>query len=67
MSDNKKAVDSLEKENLINKDKIQSLQTISGIHTEQMKSITNDLSLLTTKLLQEIENLKARVLALETP
>ena len=40
MSDNKKAVDSLEKENLINKDKIQSLQTISGIHTEQMKSIT---------------------------
>tara|TARA_B100001758_G_scaffold246304_1_gene261066 strand:- start:1149 stop:1352 length:204 start_codon:yes stop_codon:yes gene_type:complete len=67
MSDNQKAVDSLEKENLINKDKIQSLQTISGIHTEQMKSITNDLSLLTTKLLQEIENLKTRVLALETP
>ena len=67
MSDNQNAVDSLEKENLINKDKIQSLQTISGIHTEQMKSITNDLSLLTTKLLQEIENLKTRVVALETP
>ena len=67
MSDNQKAVDLLEKENLINKDKIQSLQTISGIHTEQMKSITNDLSLLTTKLLQEIENLKTRVDALETP
>jgi len=67
MSDNQKAIDSMERENSINKDKIQSLQTISGIHTEQMKTITNDLSLLTTKLLQEIENLKTRVLALETP
>tara|TARA_B100001564_G_scaffold347676_1_gene348683 strand:+ start:11015 stop:11218 length:204 start_codon:yes stop_codon:yes gene_type:complete len=67
MSDNQKAIDSLERENSINKDKIQSLQSISGIHTEQMKTITNDLSLLTTKLLQEIENLKTRVVALETP
>ena len=66
MSDNQKAIDSLERENSINKDKIQSLQSISGIHTEQMKTITNDLSLLTTKLLQEIENLKTRVVALET-
>ena len=66
MSDNQKAIDSLERENSINKDKIQNLQSISGIHTEQMKSITNDLSLLTTKLLQEIESLKDRITVLET-
>lgn len=67
MSDNQKAIDSLERENSINKDKIQSLQSISGIHTEQMKTITNDLSLLTTKLLEEIETLKQRIKVLETP
>tara|TARA_Y100000361_G_scaffold80133_1_gene70889 strand:- start:4305 stop:4508 length:204 start_codon:yes stop_codon:yes gene_type:complete len=67
MSDNQKAIDSLERENSINKDKIQSLQSISGIHTEQMKTITNDLSLLTTKLLEEIESLKQRIKVLETP
>lgn len=67
MSDNQKAIDSMERENSINKDKIQSLQTISGIHTEQMKTITNDLSLLTTKLLEEIESLKQRIKVLETP
>ena len=66
MSDNQKAIDFLERENSINKDKIQKLQSISGIHTEQMKSITNDLSLLTTKLLQEIESLKDRITVLET-
>lgn len=67
MSDNQKSIDSLERENSINKDKIQSLQSISGIHTEQMKTITNDLSLLTTKLLEEIESLKQRIKVLETP
>lgn len=66
MSDNQKAINSLERENSINKDKIQSLHSISGIHTEQMKTITNDLSLLTTKLLEEIESLKERIKVLET-
>jgi len=44
MTDNQKAIDSLEREISINKDKIQSLQLMAGIHTEQMRTLTNDVN-----------------------
>tara|TARA_B100001142_G_scaffold328855_1_gene390136 strand:- start:3863 stop:4672 length:810 start_codon:yes stop_codon:yes gene_type:complete len=42
MSDSKKVIDSLERENSINKDKIQSLQLMAGIYNEQLNSLTTN-------------------------
>ena len=42
MPDNKKVIESLERENSINKDKIQTLQLMAGIHTEQLSSLTTN-------------------------
>lgn len=42
MSDNQKAINSLERENSINKGKIESLQRADGIMSEQLKILTNN-------------------------